>query len=199
MVTTAGSGYSQCEGDAVTRWREDVTRDNWGTFIYLRDVRSGSVWSAAYQPVLKRPQSYEVSFSEDKADFWRSDAGIVTHMEVVVSAEDNAEVRRVSLTNNSTRTREIELTSYAEVVLATPQADAAHPAFSDLFIETEFFAAENAILAHRRQRAREDEKVWAVHAVVAEGETLGAVQYETDRGRFLGRGHTPADPVAVME
>ncbi len=199
MITTAGSGYSACGRNAVTRWREDVTRDNWGAFVYLRDVRSGSVWSAGHQPVQRRAQSYEVSFSEDKADFWRTDAGIVTHMEVVVSAEDNAEVRCISLTNNSLRTREIELTSYAEIVLAPQQADAAHPAFSNLFIETEFFAAENALLAHRRQRAREDEKVWAVHAVVAEGDTLGAVQYETDRGRFLGRGHTPADPVAVME
>ena len=199
MVTTAGAGYSNCGVNAVTRWREDVTRDNWGTFIYLRDVRSGAVWSASYQPVNKRPQSYEVAFSEDKADFWRNDAGIVTHMEVVVSAEDNAEVRRISLTNNSMRTREIELTSYAEVVLATPQADAAHPAFSNLFIETEFFAAENAILAHRRQRSSDDESIWGIHVVVVEGDLVGAVQYETDRGRFLGRGHTPANPVAVME
>ncbi|HKB66852.1 MAG TPA: glucoamylase family protein [Pyrinomonadaceae bacterium] len=199
MVTVAGGGYSNCGANAVTRWREDVTRDNWGTFIYLRDVRSGAVWSAGYQPVCKRPQSYEVAFAEDKADFWRTDAGIRTHMEIVVSAEDNAEVRRVSLTNTSTRTSEIELTSYAEVVLNAPQADAAHPAFSSLFIETEFFAAENALLAHRRRRSSEDEPIWSVHVVVVEGDLVGAVQYETDRGRFLGRGHTPADPIAVME
>ncbi len=199
MITTAGAGYSACGPNAVTRWREDVTRDNWGAFIYLRDVRTATVWSAGHQPVQRRPQSYEVAFSEDKADFWRTDGGIVTHLEVVISAEDNAEVRRVSITNNSVRTREIELTSYSEIVLAPPQADAAHPAFSNLFIETEFFAVENALLAHRRRRSSEDKQVWAVHAVVAEGDVLGAVQYETDRGRFLGRGHTPADPVAVME
>jgi cyclic beta-1,2-glucan synthetase len=199
MVTTAGAGFSNSGANAVTRWREDVTRDNWGTFIYLRDVRSGTVWSAAHQPILRRSQSYEVAFSEDKADFWRNDDGIATHMEIVVSAEDNAEVRRVSLMNNSLRTREIELTSYAEVVLATPQADAAHPAFSNLFIETEFFAAENAILAHRRQRSSTDEQIWGIHVVVVEGDLVGTVQYETDRGRFLGRGHTTADPIAVME
>jgi cyclic beta-1,2-glucan synthetase len=199
MVTAAGGGYSNCGVNAVTRWREDVTRDHWGTFIYLRDVRSGAVWSASYQPVHKQPQSYEVTFSEDKADFWRSDAGILTHTEIVVSAEDNAEVRRVSLTNNSLRTREIELTSYAEVVLNAPQADAAHPAFSNLFIETQFFAAENAILAHRRQRSSDDEPIWGIHVVVVEGDSVGAAQYETDRGRFLGRGHTSADPIAVME
>ena len=117
MITTAGSGYSHCEENAVTRWREDVTRDNWGAFIYLRDVRSGVVWSAGHQPVRRRAQSYHVAFSEDKADFRRVDSGISTRMEVVVSAEDNAEVRRISLTNHSSRVREIELTSYAEVVL----------------------------------------------------------------------------------
>ncbi|HEX7332649.1 MAG TPA: glucoamylase family protein [Pyrinomonadaceae bacterium] len=199
MITTAGSGYSRCEGNAVTRWREDVTRDNYGAFIYLRDVRSGAVWSAGHQPVRRRPQSYHVAFSEDKADFRRLDSGISTRMEVVVSAEDNAEVRRISLTNHTSRTREIELTSFAEVVLNTPDADAAHQAFSNLFVETEFFAGENAILAHRRLRSAEDKPIWGVHVVVAEGDLVGAVQYETDRGRFLGRGRTASNPIAVME
>ncbi len=199
MVTTAGSGYSICEGNAVTRWREDVTRDNWGAFIYLRDVRSGAVWSAGHQPVRSKPNAYQIAFSEDKADFRRTDAGISTRMEIVVSAEDNAEVRRISLTNNSTRTREIELTSYAEVVLASPNADSAHQAFSNLFIETEFVHAENAILARRRQRSSDDKPIWGIHVVVVEGETIGTVQYETDRGRFLGRGRTPGNPIAVME
>jgi cyclic beta-1,2-glucan synthetase len=199
MVTTAGAGYSHCAGNAVTRWREDVTRDNWGSFIYLRDVRSGDVWSAGHQPMRKRATAYRVAFSEDKAEIRRVDAGISTLLEVVVSAEDNAEIRRVSLTNNSTRAREIELTSYSEVVLTSPEADAAHPAFSNLFIETEFVSVENAILAHRRQRSSDDEQIWGVHVVVVEGEAVGAVQYETDRGRFLGRGRTTANPIAVME
>ena len=199
MVTTAGAGYSHCAGNAVTRWREDVTRDNWGSFIYLRDVRSGDVWSAGHQPIRKRATAYRVAFSEDKVDLRRVDSGISTRMEIVVSAEDNAEIRRITLTNNSTRAREIELTSYAEVVLAPPQADAAHPAFSNLFIETEFVSAENAILAHRRQRSSDDQPIWGVHVVVAEGELIGAVQYETDRGRFLGRGRTTANPIAIVE
>ena len=199
MITTAGSGYSRCEDSAVTRWREDVTRDNWGMFVYLRDVRTGAVWSAGHQPVRRKPQSYYVAFSEEKADFRRVDSGISTRMEVVVSAEDNAEVRRISLTNNTSRTREIELTSYTEIVLAGQDADAAHQAFSNLFIETEFFAGENAILAHRRLRSPEERPIWAVHVVVAEGEVVGAVQYETDRGRFIGRGRTPSNPIAVME
>ncbi|HEX8141257.1 MAG TPA: glucoamylase family protein [Pyrinomonadaceae bacterium] len=199
MVTSAGAGYSVCGPIGVTRWREDVTRDHWGSFCYLRDVRSGAVWSAGYQPTGHPPRSYEVSFSEDKVDFWRTDAGVTTHMEIIVSPEDDAEVRRISLTNNSTRVREIELTSYAEVVIAPPAADAAHPAFSNLFVETEFFAAENALIARRRPRSSKDEPVYAAHVIFTEGERVGAVQYETDRSRFLGRGRSTADPVAVIE
>jgi cyclic beta-1,2-glucan synthetase len=199
MTTMAGAGYSMCGSLAVTRWREDTTRDAWGSFCYLRDVRSGSVWSAGYQPTRRAPQSYQVSFSEDKVEIRRVDAGIMTNTEIIVSPEDDAEVRRISLTNISSRVREIEVTSYMEVVLATPAADAAHPAFSNLFIETEFFAAENSLIARRRPRSATDEPVWAIHTIAVEGETVGAVQYETDRGRFLGRGHDASAPVAVME
>src|SRR5206468_12926713 len=121
-----------------------------GIFFYIRDVRTGADWSAGYQPVGAKPQSYEFAFSEDKADFWRRDAGIVTHLEVIVSAEDNAEMRRLSIANYSSRPREIELTSYAEVVLAPRADDLAHPAFSNLFIETEFYAPHHALFACRR-------------------------------------------------
>ncbi len=199
MVTTAGAGYSMSGPLAVTRWRADTTRDNWGTFVYVRDVRSGTVWSTGHQPVCSKADTYEVAFSEDKADFWRQDGGIVTHMEVIVSGEDNTELRRVSVTNYSTRPREIELTSYAEIVLAAPASDLAHPAFSNLFVETEFYHPQRALFAHRRPRSAEDEAVWGVHVMAASAETIAGVQYETDRSRFLGRGHTTAEPVAVME
>ncbi|HEX8650864.1 MAG TPA: glucoamylase family protein [Pyrinomonadaceae bacterium] len=199
MVTTAGAGYSLCAPVAVTRWREDATRDHWGSFIYLRDARSGMVWSTGYQPTGRAPSAYEVTFAEDKVEIRRQDAGIHTRTEIIVSPEDDAEVRRVSLTNQSSRVREIEVTSYSEVVLAPPAADAAHPAFSNLFIETEFVAAENSLVARRRQRSEKDEPVWGVHTITTEGETIGAVQYETDRARFLGRGRDVSAPAAVIE
>jgi cyclic beta-1,2-glucan synthetase len=199
MITTAGAGYSMCGTRAVTRWREDCTRDNWGSFIYIRDVRSGAVWSAGHQPVGSKPQSYEVAFTEDKADFWRRDFGIVTHLDVIVSAEDNAEMRRVSIANYSPRPREIELTSYAEIVLALRADDLAHPAFSNLFIETEFHAPQRALFARRRPRSSQDEAIWGVHVLATVSETIAGVQFETDRARFLGRGHTTAEPLAVME
>ncbi len=199
MLTTAGGGYSMSGPMAVSRWRADTTRDNWGSFVYVRDVRSGAVWSTGYQPTCVKPNTYEVAFSEDKADFWRRDGGILTHYEVIVSGEDNSELRRVSITNHSSRPREIELTSYAEVVLAPPASDLAHPAFSNLFVETEFYFPHQALLARRRPRSSEDEPVWGVHLIAASTQTIAGIQYETDRARFLGRGRSTADPVAVIE
>lgn len=199
MMTSAGSGYSHWRDLAVTRWREDRTRDNCGTYIFLRDCLSGQVWSAGYQPSGVEPDSYNVAFPEDHVEIRRRDGAITTVLEVVVSPEDDAEVRRVSLTNLGTRSREIELTSYAEIVLATPAADTAHPAFSNLFVQTEFIAESDAVLANRRLRSHSESPVWAAHVVVAEGAMIGDVQYETDRGRFLGRGSEIRTPLAVID
>ncbi len=199
MLTTAGSGYSRLGGLAITRWREDVTRDNHGTYLFLRDVQSGAVWSAGYQPTGVEPDTYRVTFSEDRAEFRRRDGAIATTLEVLVSPEDDAEMRRVSVTNLGSQAREIELTSYAELVLAPPATDAAHPAFSSLFVQTEAVADLGALLATRRLRSAGETAVWAAHTVVVEGQTGGGAQYETDRGRFLGRGRTIRTPMSVVD
>src|SRR5262249_20703210 len=185
--------------NAVTRWREDATRDNWGSFCYVRDVRSGAVWSTGYQPTARPPQNYEVTFTEERAVFKRLDMGIRTQTDIIVSPEDNSEVRCVTLTNRSSRAREIELTSYAEIALATPAADAAHPAFSNLFIETEFIREQNSLVARRRPRSPNDAPLYAVHTIATEGDAISGVQYETSRNRSLGRGHDTRAPRAVVE
>ncbi len=199
MVTAAGSGYSRWHDVAITRWREDVTGDGWGAYIFLRDVGSGDTWSAGYQPSKAEPDSYRVTFSEDRAEIVRSDATVTTTLEIIVSPEDDAEVRRVSITNHGTQTRDIELTSYAEIALARQADDVAHPAFAALFVETEFVSGLGAILATRRRRSSNDPLVWVAHLAVVEGESSGDVQFETDRARFLGRGQTIRSPAAIAE
>ena len=199
MLTAAGSGYSRWRDLAVTRWREDVTCDSWGTYVFLRDARSGDVWSAGYQPSGVEPDRYEVEFSEGRAQIVRRDGTISTMLEVAVSAEDDCEVRRVSVSNLGSRAREIELTSYAEVVLAPPGDDAAHPAFSKLFVHTEFVADVGVLLATRRRRSPGEREVWAAHLAVVEGEAVGEPEFETDRARFLGRGREIRTAVAAMD
>jgi cyclic beta-1,2-glucan synthetase len=199
MITAAGSGFSRWRDLAVTRWHEDVTCDSWGTYIFIRDVNSGQVWSAGFQPAGIEADSYEVEFSEDRAVIVRRDGTITTTLEVAVSPEDDAEVRRVSISNLGNRVREVELTSYAEIVLAPEASDTAHPAFSKMFVQTEFNAEAGAILATRRLRSPTDAPVWAAHLAVAEGESVGEIQFETDRARFLGRGRNVRDAVSVID
>ncbi|MGH8875436.1 MAG: GH36-type glycosyl hydrolase domain-containing protein, partial [Acidimicrobiia bacterium] len=199
MLTAAGSGYSRRHDLAVTRFREDVTRDAWGAYFFLRDARSGRVWSAGYQPSGLEADSYQALFSEERAEISRRDGAVTTTMEVVVSAEDDAEVRRLTIANLGTGAREIEVTSYAEVVLTSPAADAAHPAFSNLFVQTEVVPGRDALLATRRPRSVTDAPVWAAHVVAGEVPALGGLQYETDRARFLGRGRSIRTAAAVMD
>jgi cyclic beta-1,2-glucan synthetase len=197
VVTNAGGGASSWRGHAVTRQRDDPTCDPGSQFIYLRDVRSGRLWSAAYQPVCQEPERYQVSFRADEAVFDRTDDGIETRLEITVSPEDDVEMRRVSLVNRSDRLREIEVTSLVEIVLARPAEDLAHPAFLKLFLETEYRPECSALLCGRRPRSPDEPALWAVHVLSAEGGVHGAIEWETDRMRFLGRGRTPEDPIAL--
>ncbi|MDD5708635.1 MAG: glucoamylase family protein, partial [Kiritimatiellae bacterium] len=201
MLTNAGGGYSRWKDLAVTRWREDATRDHWGSFCYLRDVASGVFWSTAHQPALKPAEHYEAIFSEGRAEFRRRDVleegYFDTHADIVVSPEDDIELRRVRITNHSRTRRTLDVTSYAEVVLAPPASDALHPAFSNLFVQTEIVNRLQAILCTRRPRGPNEPAPWMFHLMaVHEGESSG-VSYETDRAQFIGRGNDLAAPAAM--
>ena len=198
MVTTAGSGYSRWRDLAITRWREDGTRDSWGSYLYLRDEETGAVWSASHQPAGVEADTYDVTYAEEHAEFSRRDGSLTTRLTVLVSAEHDAELRRVTLTNAGKTARLIELTSYAEIVLAPAAADLAHPAFSNLFVQTEFVSGIGALLATRRPRSADEPTVWAAHVVALDG-LPDHIQYETDRARFLGRDRSLRSPAAVLD
>ncbi len=211
MVTAAGGGYTLWEaGDgntiSVSRWREDATRDHYGTFVYLRDTETGDFWSNTYHPTLRPADKYEAIFSQARAEYRRVDVSrddtasrgeIETYTQVSVSPEDDVEVRRVTLTNHGRRTRTIEVTSYLEPVLVDPRADAAHPAFQNLFVQTRLVRGRSAILAKRRARDSDERTPYAVHLMTCHGNEVHQTQYETDRGAFLGRGRDMADPIAM--
>jgi cyclic beta-1,2-glucan synthetase len=197
MITNAGGGYSSWKNIAVTRWREDTTCDNQGIFCYIRDVASGEFWSTAYQPTLRKPDTYEAIFSEARAECRCRNHDIDTHTEIAVSPEDDIEFRRVTVTNRSRTRRTLDVTSYAEVVLAASAADALHPAFSNLFVQTEIIPRQRAILCTRRPRSADEDAPWMFHMMYVHGADIGEVSYETDRMRFIGRGNTVADPQAM--
>ncbi len=197
MLTAAGSGYSNWNGLSLTRWREDGVCDDWGSYVYLRDRRTGKIWSAGHMPVATIPDNYNVRFSEDKAEFRRQDGYITTSLECVVSPEDNAEARRTTLINTGLTAREIELTSYAELVLAPALADTAHPAFSKMFVTTEYVEELETLVATRRKRSPNDPNIWVAQFMLVKGSAVGDLEFETDRARFLGVGCTTRMPIAM--
>jgi cellobiose phosphorylase len=199
MVTHAGGGYSRWHDLAVTRWHEDPTCDGWGSFCYVRDVATGSFWSAAHQPSLVRASRYEAIFSQGKAEFRRTDDDLDTHVEMSVSPEDDVELRRVSVTNRGRTARTIELTSFAEVVMASQASDTAHPALSNLFVQTEIVRDRHAILCKRRPRSGSEKTPWMLHLMSVRGQLAGKPSFETSRAAFFGRGRSAVDPQAMHQ
>jgi cyclic beta-1,2-glucan synthetase len=196
MLTNSGSGYSRCGDNDITRWRPDATTDADGLHIYIRDRRSGQYWSGGYQPTAVMPGEYEVTFAIDKAEIRRVDDDIETLIEIIVVPDQDVEVRRVTITNRGTKPRELDATSYCEIVLMAHAADAAHPAFGKLFLETEWLPEHNAILCRRRPRTTDQPPQFAFH-VLADDIPGGSVSCETSREVFLGRRRNTAKPAML--
>jgi cyclic beta-1,2-glucan synthetase len=194
MVSNTGGGYSRWKELALTRWREDPTRDHWGSFCYIRNLTTKEFWSTTYQPTLKETEHYEAIFSQGRAEFKRRDHDIDSQTEIVVSPEDDIEIRRTRLTNLSDAKQKIEITSYGEVVIALPVSDAAHPAFSNLFVQTEILDNQHAILCTRRPRSADEHPPWMFHLMKLNEAHVDEVSYETDRYKFIGRGKNMAHP-----
>ena len=194
MLTNGGGGFSRYMGQDVTRWREDSTLDNWGMMFYIANLNSNHYWSAAYQPVCVEPEEYRVAFEPDHVVYNRKDGNIETRTEVVVSPEFNGEVRSITLTNHGKSGRMMEVTSYFEAVLYPHTADLAHPAFTNLFVHTEYLPERETILVSRRPRDDKQKRLWLFHTVTTDGEAVGSIQYETDRSKFIGRGRTLRNP-----
>lgn len=197
MVTNAGGGYSHWRGLDITRWRADTTLDRDGTYCYLRDIDSDDRWSNAFQPIGNEAHSYGVSFPLDRAEFNRKDAGIETTTEIIVSQEDDVEIRRITFTNRSLRMRYLELTSYQELAMAVHGADRQHPAFNKMFIHTEALEGGRVLLASRRRRDEADQAIFVGHRLTYSEGAEGLHSFETDRRVFLGRGRNCRDPIAL--
>ncbi len=195
FLTATGAGYSAWRGLALTRWNADPVETGEGFFFYARDLDSGVFWSLTPQPTWSGNASFTGRFAVDRAEWLRQQHAVETRLEVRLAPDADLELRRVTLRNLSDRPRRIELTSYAEVVLQAWAADAAHPAFSKLFVQTEWVESARTLLARRRARTPEEPTVWLAHALDGDG----ALQYETDRERFIGRGHSLAEPQALCQ
>ncbi len=203
MVTNAGGGYSRWNDFDITRWRSDTTRDSWGVFCYIRDADSGLLWCNTYQPTGGKSEKFSVNFTLDRAVFRRVDDDIESETEIIVAPEDDVEIRRMTLINRSAGNRRIELTSYVELALAPHNSDRQHPAFNKLFIKTEALPENRGLLASRRPRSNDEPPVYVAHCITLNQDVSDPIdkdlRFETDRTRFIGRGHTPARPMGALQ
>lgn len=199
MVTNSGSGYSKKEDMFISRWKEDSTDSDNGIFFFIKDIKENKYFSATYQPVKNQGDEYSAIFTQNKIQFKRRDNELVTETNIAVSSEENGEVREISITNRSQNEKIIEVTSYSEVTLAPYNSDAVHPAFSNLFIKTEYVDDQNCLLAYRRPRAKNQNKPWLMQKLIVEGESIGAIQYETSRVNFIGRNKNLQNPEVIKE
>lgn len=198
MLTDSGSGYSRNGRIQVSRWRSTASL-KYGTFVFIKSLNNNRVWSAALAPLGVVPDFYRVRFFQDRASYFSEMQNIDTRMEIVVATEDNAEVRRITLTNHGVKEASLEITSFFELALAEQNSDLAHPAFNNLFVETEFISEYGGLIARRRTRRQGDPTLYVLHLLADEGDGVGALQYETDRGKFIGRGRDISNPVALNQ
>lgn len=194
MVTASGAGHSSWDGLSVTRWREDPVRDSWVSGVYIWDVGEDKLWSPSFQPARVEPDEGLIRFELDKAVFLRRDGQVETKMEIAVSPEADAEVRRITLVNHSEEKKVLEVTTFMELAMSSPIADDAHLAFSKLFVRTAYDEESGCLVAGRRPRTVKDHSLWSAHLLAADGQSLGPVEFETDRAAFVGRGYTLAEP-----
>jgi cyclic beta-1,2-glucan synthetase len=198
MLSSNGEGFSRLGDLALSRWRGDPLGEPWGNFIYVRDVVENKLWSATYQPCQVRAADGRMSFNLEKITYTRTHGDIAMTTEITVSPEWDAEIRRVTFANAGAESHLLEVTSYFEVALSAQAADETHPAFNKLFVQTDFSPQPEALLAQRRGRTPEETYPVLAHALFVEGKSVGLVEYETDRARFLGRGRSYDRPQAVV-
>ncbi len=196
LISSSGAGFSRLGEIDLTRWRPDTTMENWGTWIYIKDIEQGDLWSATFQPTAKSPDRQNATFEAHRAEFWRQDGDISSRLEIAVAPADDVEIRRIRITNHGTTSRSLLLSSYAEVILADQATDRRHPAFNKIFIESEYLPGSNTLLFKRRSRSSDEEPLYLAHLLLREPRRELTKAYESDRIRFIGRGRSIHRPIA---
>ncbi|NLB81501.1 MAG: hypothetical protein GX800_07825, partial [Clostridiaceae bacterium] len=199
LLSDSGCGYSFMGSTALTRFRANLQHGIYGHFVYIKNIHSGEWWTTSIAPHYCDHEKYRTIFSPYKAEFFRTTGGIDTTTEIIVSPEENAEIRKVTIANHSMEDAHLEVTNYQEIVLAPLASDMAHPAFNNLFIRTEYDAGLECIIASRRPHVSDLQTLYAVQTICINGEKIGKTEFETDRAKYIGRKKTLQNPAAMEE
>ncbi|MDW7753744.1 MAG: glucoamylase family protein [Brevefilum sp.] len=195
LMAESGSGYLEWGKTALNRWRSDAALDPWGLWYFIQDLEKGIFWSIGRAPVKTNTQEYRVIFGPHMTEIRRMTDDIRVILQTTITPKDDVCVQKISITNQSNKRRRLRVLSYGEVVLAPQSADQQHPAFNKMFIESSYQADLNMLHFQRRKRSSEEKSLGMAHLLL--DDSSSDLEYETDRGKFIGRGHDISDPIVL--
>uniref|UniRef100_UPI0025EE28BB glucoamylase family protein n=1 Tax=Ramlibacter sp. TaxID=1917967 RepID=UPI0025EE28BB len=194
-----GAGVSRWQGQNITRWRDDLLSDDFGSFFYVVRAQRPVPVSLTSSPAPGANWRYQARFMADRVEFDAQGDDLACGVTVLVSPEDDTELRVVTLRNTGKSTFTCELVSSFEPVLAAAAADEAHPAFSNLFIHSSWQPQARALVMTRRARLQGDPEIAAAHFLAGVDGELVSVDCITDRRAFRGRNRAVADPALAAQ
>ena len=197
IMNDRGNSFSRYRTQQLNRYRK-VTEVDYGIFLFLKDLKTNYIWSNTYAPMNKKPEKYEVVFAADKIKYMRKDNDISTKTEIVVCKNHHAEIRKVTLKNDSDEDKNIELTSYTEPILSENMDDVSHRVFNNMFIKTEFDSKTDSLIAKRKNRGDSNVNSYMLMRLIMDS-PLENFSYETERSNFIGRNRQVSSAKALEE
>lgn len=194
LMNDRGDGFSRYKEIQLNRYRK-VTEQDYGTFLYIKDLKTNKIWSNTYAPINTKPEKYEIVFASDKIKYILTDNDITTTTEIVVTSNTPAEIRKVTLKNNSNINKVLELTSFLEPIITENVNDVTHRTFNSLFMES-LYDDENDFLIMKKIVRNKGNSLYLLHRLYVE-DKLSKYEYETRRENFIGRNRTSNNPIAL--
>ncbi len=194
LVNDRGSGFSRYRTLQLNRYRK-ITEQDYGMFLYIKDMDTKKVWSNTYAPMNQKPDKYEVVFASDKIKFFRKDGMVSTKTEIIVLEDEQAEIRKITFYNDSEEFKRLELTSYTEPILSENAADVSHKVYNQMFLEIEWDNDLKALVVKRKGKEKEAPS-YMLNALMID-HPIDSYSYETNRFQLVGRGHDYHNPMAL--
>ena len=195
LMNDRGDSFSRYRTLQLNRYRK-VTEQDYGIFLYIKDLDTNYIWSNTYAPINKKPDKYEVVFAADKIKYLRTDGKITTKTEIVVTKNHHAEIRKITFKNESDDVKRLELTTYTEPILSENMDDVSHRVFNSMFLTSTYDNESNSLIVRRRSRNDTNLSSYMLHRLLIQN-PLDEFSYETERSNFLGRNHTMDHPIGL--
>ena len=197
LMNDRGNSFSRYRTLQLNRYRK-VTEQDYGIFMFIKDLDTNNVWSNTYAPINVKPDKYEVVFASDRIKYYRTDGAISTNTEIVVTKNHHAEIRKITFKNDSDDLKRLQLTTYTEPILAENMADVSHRAFSNMFIHSNYDKKTNSLIVRRKSRGESNISSYMVNRLVI-ANPKEEFSYETERSSFVGRNRIISNPKAINE